>query len=338
MQLLKHDAELVRLLGDCDSAVARARSNADLLVIIDRLKSFKGGLRFDHAQSWVLLLLAIMAAIPALAGVLLMWFATACLGFASLYIWMSRKAAVDELPKKIARKCSLLSNGLQDPGGSADERFNQLSEEFADYDRGNDSRRIEASAKGLYQGPRHQLSFVFHHLRYVNSHIKNQPNNESERVYESFDRYSLVIDFPWIKDVVVLSNALDQKKARRGAFETTFADFNRAFILNGESELVCAKFAKPATQVFLLGLHRRLKNVNLEFSSRGRLCLSFDDTEVMAYDDPGTFEDLQGFYDNIERGLALPNLFPVLALVHELAELQDDNFDRPLKVTEEMEQ
>lgn len=43
MQFLKHDAELVRLLERSDSEVARARSNDDLLQIIDNLKSFKGG-------------------------------------------------------------------------------------------------------------------------------------------------------------------------------------------------------------------------------------------------------------------------------------------------------
>ncbi|MFP3519887.1 hypothetical protein SB766_27275, partial [Pseudomonas sp. SIMBA_077] len=63
---------------------------------------------FDHAQSWLLLMLAIVSAIPAMAGVELMWFATACLGFATLYTWMGRKAVLDELPQKIARKCSFL--------------------------------------------------------------------------------------------------------------------------------------------------------------------------------------------------------------------------------------
>ena len=70
MQFLKHDAELVRLLERSDSEVARARSNDDLLQIIDNLKSFKGGLTFDHALPLVLLLLAIVSAIPAMAGVI----------------------------------------------------------------------------------------------------------------------------------------------------------------------------------------------------------------------------------------------------------------------------
>lgn len=338
MQFLKHDAELVRLLASCDSEVARARSNEDLLKVIDKLRTFKGGLKFDHAQPLVLLMLAIAAAVPAMAGVIPMVFVAACLGFASLYIWMSRKAAFDELPKKIARKCSFLSNGLWDPGGSADERFRQLSGEFDDYDRGNDSRRIEASAKGVYQVARHELSFVFHHLRYVNSHIKKKSDGESERVYESFDRFSLVVEFPWVRGVAVRSNLPDKKITKRKVFETTFDDFNRTFMFCGESELACARFATPTTLVFLLGLCRRLKNVNLEFSSQGRLCLSFDDAEVMAYQDPGTLEDLPGFYAKIKQGLKLPNLFPVLALVHELAELQDNNFELPLTVTDDMEQ
>ncbi|WP_443693222.1 hypothetical protein ACRZ5O_11020 [Pseudomonas protegens] len=337
MQFLKHDAELVQLLATSNAEVARAKSNEDLLRVIARLQSFRGGLDFDHAQSWLLLMLAIVSAIPAMAGVELMWFATACLGFATLYTWMGRKAVLDELPQKIARKCSFLSNGLWDPGGTADERFTQLSREFDDYDRGNDSRRIEASARGTYQGPRHQLSFVFHHLRYVNSHYKSKSDGESERVYESFDRFSLVVDFPWVRGVMVRSDLPNTKSKKRKVFETTSDDFNRSFSFTGDSELACAKFATPTTLAFLLELRRRLKKVNLEFSSEGHLCLSFDDAEVMAYKDPGTFDDLPSFYANIEQGLPLPNLFPVLALVHELAELHDNNFDLPLKVTDEME-
>ncbi|KTC32811.1 hypothetical protein AO265_04090 [Pseudomonas sp. ABAC61] len=338
MQFLKRDAALVRLLGDCNVAVAQAQSNEDLLAIIDRLKAFKGGLQFDHAQSWVLLSLAVASAMPALAGVVLMWFATACLGFASLYIWMSRSAALDELPKSIARQCSFLSNGLCDPGGTADERLGRLNEEFDDYDRGNDSRRIEASASGVYQGARHQLSFVFHHLHYVNSHNKTKSDGESERVYEHFDRFSLVVEFPWVTGVKVRSDLASKKSTRSKVFETTSDEFNRTFSFAGDSELDCAKFATPTTLAFLLNIYRRLKKVNLEFSSQGHLCLSFDDAEVMAYKDPGTLEDLSSFYASIEQGLELPNLFPVLALVHELAELHDNNFDLPLKVAEELEQ
>ncbi len=338
MQFLKHDAELVQLLATCNAEVARAKTNEDLLQVIGRLQSFKGGLQFDHAQPLMLVMLAIVSAIPAMAGVVVMWFIAACFGFASLIIWMSRKAAFDELPKKIARKCSFLSNGLCDPGGTAEERFTQLSGEFEDYERGNDSRRIVDSAGGTYQGARHQLPFVFHHLRYVNSHYKSKSDGESERVYESFDRFSLVVDFPWVTGVMVCSDRPNKKRTKRKVFETTSDDFNRAFNFTGDSELACAKFATPTTLAFLLRLCRQLKKVNLEFSNEGRLCLSFDDAEVMAYKDPGTFEDLSGFYANIERGLELPGLFPVLALVHELAELHDNNFDLPMKVADEMEQ
>lgn len=337
MQFLKRDAELAQLLITSNAEVARARSNEELLQVIARLQSFKGGLQFDHARSWLLLMLAIVSAIPAIAGVVWMWFVTACLGFACLYTWMGRQAELDELPKKIARKCSFLTNGLWDPGGTAEERFTQLNSEFEDYDRGNDSRRIEASARGIYQGARHQLSFVFHHLCYVNSHYKSKSDGESERVYESFDRFSLVVDFPWVSGVKVRSHLPNKKRTERQVFETTSDDFNRAFSLSGDSELACARFATPTTLAFLLQLCRRLKKVNLEFSSEGRLCLSFDDAEVMAYKDPGTFADLPGFYANVEQGLELPNLFPVLALVHELAELHDNNFDLPLKVADEME-
>ena len=337
MQFLKHDAELVRLLERSDSEVARARSNDDLLQIIDNLKSFKGGLTFDHALPLVLLLLAIVSAIPAMAGVIWMWFATGCLGFASLYTWMSRANVIDDLPKKIARKCSFLSNGLRDPGGSADERFQRLSEEFDDYDRGNDSRRIKDSAKGVYQGTLHQLSFVFHHLYYVNSRDKTDSDGKTERIYTGFDRYSLVVDFPWVKGVKARTHPSNKKRTKLKGFDTTSDEFNRVFSLSGESELACAKFATPTTMAFLLNLSRRLTNVNLEFSDQGRLCLSFDNPEVMAYKDPGTLKDLPAFYANIKQGLELPGLFPVLALVHELAELHDNNFEPALKATDQME-
>lgn len=337
MQFLKHDADLIRLLGDCDVAVLQARSNEDLLIVIDRLKAFKGGLQFDHAQSWVLLLLAIVSAISALAGLVLMWFATACLGFASLYIWMSRSAALDELPKNIARKCSFLSNGLRDPGGTADERLSWLNEEFDDYDRGNDSRRIEASARGVYQGRRHQLSFVFHHLHYVNAHNKTKSDGESEKVYEHFDRFSLVVDFPWVTGVTVRSDLPSKKALGPRSSRPRPMNSTGSSVLPVTASWI-AQSSRHLQSWLFAGSSSAAEKVNLEFSSQGHLCLSFDDAEVMAYKDPGTLEDLASFYANIECGLELPNLFPVLALVHELAELHDNNFDLPLKVADEMEQ
>lgn len=74
-------------------------------------------------------------------------------------------------------------------------------------------------------------------------------------------------------------------------------------MLRGNDQASCERFVTPATLDLLLGLARHLDQPNLEFSSQERLCLSFDNAQVMAHADLGALSDLSVFRERIEEGL-----------------------------------
>lgn len=328
MLFFLRDQALVRLLSDCQARVSRARSNADLLEVLGRLEVFPGGLKFDQVQS---ILLLVLAGASLLAAWLLddmgwmVWVALGC-GYFSYHFRKGLSGNLTDLAQSIARKCAMFSNDLSEADSDADWCLKRLSTEFADYGRGNERRYIVDSVRGVYQGVQYPLAFEYYHLQYVNSRTERGAGGTNRTVYDTFDRYSLVLDFPWVKGISVQSNPLEIPLAGE-RLQTHWDDFNRTFVLRGIDQANCEGFATPETLVFLMVLLRHLDKVNLEFSSQGRLCLSFDNAHVMAHADPGPLSDLPAFREQIKAGIALPGLYPVLELMHRLAELQGGRAD-----------
>lgn len=336
MLFFLRDHALNRLLQDCQVRVTRAQSKADLLEVLDRLEVFPGELEFDHAQSILLLVMAFVSLITALlvdgmGG--MVWVAVACCIF-SYYVKKGLSGSLTNLSAGIARKCALFSNGLSESDSSADWCLTKLDSQFGDYRRGNERRHIVTSAQGVYQGSRYSLAFEYHHLLYVNA-VSERGASGFRTVYKSFDRYSLVLDFPWLKGISLQSDPLEMPLAGQH-FKTDCDEFDRTFLLRSSDKTHFESFATPATLSLLLDVSRLLNKVNLEFSSEGRLCLSFDNAEVFAHADPGPLSDLAAFRQRIIAGVALPGLYPVLERMHRLAELHGHPLDHPLVVTEKV--
>lgn len=326
MLFFLRDQALVRLLSDCRMRVAHAQSNADLLEVLDRLEVFPGGLEFDHVQSIALLVLAFASLAAALLmddmGGMFWVFLALC--FFSYRVSKRVSGSLTDLAASIARKCLMFCHELSEFDANAVWRLKRLDNEFTDYQRGNERerRRIVDSLQGLSQGPRHSLAYEYHHLQYVNSRRERDASGDFRAVYETYNRYSLVLDFPWVRDIAVRSSPLEVPLAGQ-PFKTDCADFNQTFVLRGNDQASCEHFATPATLSLLMELSRHLDRVNLEFSSQGRLCLSFDNDDIMAHADLGSLSDLSAFCDRIKAGIELPRLYPLLGLMHRLAELHD---------------
>ncbi|MGH8333523.1 MAG: hypothetical protein ACRES0_24315, partial [Pseudomonas sp.] len=217
----------------------------------------------------------------------------------------------------------------------------RLGEEFKDFHRGSYSRQILKSVQGTYLGAVHELPFTYQHLQYVDreSYKTTVPDGaggtkvETKTVDREFARHSLVLDFPWVENVVVRGDrhwGVDLEET----LDTASSEFNCAFHLTGITQIACAVFVKPATVLHLLQLAQQLSDVNLEFSEHGRLCLSFSDAGLLAPSATEGLENLQAFEQLVETGIRLPRLDLLLSWVHRLAELHDDNFalsPKPLK-------
>jgi hypothetical protein len=228
---------------------------------------------------------------------------------------------------------SFFHNGLICLEEDSDRTLNRLDAQFGDYSRGNYSRSLVESIQGVFTGTLRKIPYTYRQLHYVNRRkvhttVTDKDGNqrtETRVVYDHYDRYSLVVDFPWVTGISVRSD--DQSENDYAwPMDTASLDFNKAFRLTGQSEMLCAKFIKPSTVLHLLKLFDILHRPNLEFSDNGKLCLSFANNDLFTFSTEYSLTSPNEFYAEIDAGIELPRLMSVLQWSHELSELHDDNF------------
>ncbi|MFK3680305.1 hypothetical protein [Pseudomonas sp. NPDC088890] len=363
-----HNAQLKGVIEFATQTGQSASSKQDLLHAVQAIRDFKGPLRFDNTLPWCLtLLLASLTLVvvglcyqypmqattwaakvtPDKAHLLLLAVIGGLLTLTvlSLRAIFKRANLLSGLSTDLARRSSLFSAGLSPIDSPPGLILEQLCEHFEDYQRGNHSRDITRALRGRYQGPLHSFEYAYYQLHYVVRRLEQEEvsdgkggtRQQTRVVYDHHDRFSLVLDFPWIEGIAVRSggpSAIDFEHKH----QTSSTDFNRAFTLTGASAMACARFAKPVTVVHLLGLKPRFSQLNLEFSlNQGGLCISFDNSDLLGFQLPCDLHSPSEFYALIDAGVPLPALTQLLEAIHTLAEQHDDNFNLPRQATPHME-
>lgn len=350
------NARFNELLAVSEASIDRAESNTDLLKVIHQFVSYDDPLEFDRTRAWRffgagLLLLASAVAlywVGNIYSVALFFYRLEIdpdsfgmgTGFLGIVIavwslaWMkSRSDRLPSLSKRIARLSSYFHNGLTFLKEDSATTLKKLDTEFGDYRRGDYSRELVKSIQGVFTGALRNLPYTYRQLHYVNRRVvhttvtdeKGNTKTESRVVYDHYDRYSLVIDFPWVTGISVRSDHQSENDYSH-PMDTASPDFNKAFRLTGRSEMLCAKFIKPSTVLHLLKLSDILHRPNLEFSDSGALCLSFESSDLFAYGAQYSLASPNNFYAEISAGIELPRLMSALQWSHALSELHDDNF------------
>lgn len=354
-----HNARLRALLRNVDGAINPHSSKAELLAAVQQVRDFNEPLQFDNStpKAFALGSLAIGAAAIAfgqwapfeakawltrLFGMnhgetlaLLVLLALVVM-IASLVFMRVRSNRLHKVSEEIARYSSWLTHGLQGIATPRDALLQRLSSDFGDYARGNYSREITCAVQAVYPGAVHALPYAYYQLHYVNRRVvtttesdgKGGTRTVTKTVYDHYDRYSLVIDFPWVEGVTART-AGGRNLDFEHRHDTASSEFNKAFTLSGGTRMACARFAKPVTVLHLLNMHKQWRNLNLEFSWHGQLCLSFDDSSTLDFAMRCDLSSPDDFHAWIDEGVRLPYLENALAQVHTLAEQHDDNFNLP---------
>lgn len=366
--LQNHNTRLDAAIAAAREATEAATSKADLLRAVTYIRDFKGELRFDNTITfWQ----GVFLGVPAIAFLALWYTATpadlarlagssgwliqavlltagVCLAILALGKFLIIHLNGDLLPSlssDIAQQAGMLTAAMSKLDESPARTLSRLRLCFQDYARGNHSREILEAFQGYYQGAKHAFAYCYYHLEYVEarqvrervSDGKGGSRYETRTKYDYRDRYSLVVEFPWVRGIAVRYD--DQEKID---FETshtpTASDFNDAFVLTGVSTLACARFAKPVTVLQLLAMEARLDELNLEFSLQdGGLCVSFDNDDLLDVKMPCNLTTPGPFHAFIESGVHLENLEWLLEAVHTLALQHDDNFELPPAADSPME-
>lgn len=354
-----HNARLKALIQSVEGAISPESNKDELLAAVQQVRDFKEALQFDNSTPKTLGLGSLAVIVAAIAfgqwapleakawltrlfgmqygeSLSLVGAVALVVMIASFIFMRVRSNRLHKVSEDIARYSSWDTIGLYSIDTPREVLLQRLLQDFGDYNRGNYSREITSAANAVYPGAVHELPYAYYQLHYVNKRIvtttesdgKGGTRTVTKTVYDHYDRYSLVIDFPWVEGVTAQTTGGSVLNFEH-RHDTASSEFNKAFTLSGGTRMACAKFAKPVTVLHLLAMHKHFRGMNLEFSWHGQLCMSFEDSNTLDFDMRCDLSTPDEFHAWIDEGVRLPHLENALAMVHTLAEQHDDNFNLP---------
>jgi hypothetical protein len=331
--------------------INRRCTKEDVLKIVDRFRSYKGSLEYSHTPSVLVCIAGVLMMFPGSFELykglnsyyyhpssqpyFVLWMVMLVVGLLtavfSLLLICERSAEIPSLSNQLLRIAGVLNFPLSQHHRPYDESLRYLQSAFGDFDRGNYSRQLLMAYNGKYKGARHQLSFEHFCLEYVNERVEpvvvsnGKTTTVSTRiVYDTFYRYSIVVDFPWVKNVKVQA---DGQTSFRHKLDTAHPDFNRIFKVSADDSVTGVKFLKPTTVLHVLAMADNFGDLNIELSHDGKLCMSFNNDNMMTPFPQGlSLNAPADFYTAVERGIQFHHLKYALEQIHILAEQHDDNF------------
>lgn len=319
-----------RVLRQVEEAADSAKTEEELIEAVDIACQYPGSLYPNNTIPIILIICGVLIAVIALFGadgkpsdkaimVIMLALAVSFTGFAMTLRDSSRPV---DISYKIARLTSYFSNNLKVFHGTSSSDLLELRKKFKDFNQGKQGS-LCLSLAGEYCGKIHEFNYKLYRLEYYKSTL-NYLKDNSRKEY----RYSLIVDFPWVKNIGVFAAPVG-KVPHPIIWTTSLSDFNNKFTLSGNSEFECSKFAKPASLQHIVLMGAEFRNLNLEFSSNGTLCVSLDN-DILQFKDIGiTILARHLFISKIKEGIELPQLQQLLSMIHKLAEYYDDNFEAP---------
>lgn len=318
------------VLKQVEEAADSAKSQEELVKAVDIACQYPGSLYPNKTVPIILIICGALVAAIALLGpdgkpsdkAIIVSMLALTASFIGVAMLIQQSSQSSDISYKIAQLSSYLSNSLAVFDGTSSSNLIDLRNKFRDYRRGNQGE-LCLSLAGEYHGEIHELTYKLYKLKYHKSSLDARDDKAQEKY-----RYSLIIEFPWVKNIYVRSGSVGEVNYPI-TWETTSPDFNDKFTLSGNSEIECSKFAKPASLQHITLMGTEFQNLNLEFSSSGTLCVSLDN-DILQFKDIGiTILARHLFISKIKEGIELPQLQRLLSMTHRLAEYYDDNFEAP---------
>ncbi|MFJ4443849.1 hypothetical protein ACIPZ8_17405 [Pseudomonas sp. NPDC089422] len=351
---ITHNERLEAAIIAAREMTEAATSKDELLQVVASLRDFQGGLRFENTGDWRK---ALMYAALSLGSLLLggawaqglvqlngdpgvikasMIICILIFAGAAYAKWKGTPTSEEWLPElsyQIAQRAGMIEAGIRPISTPPEHILSRLSDHFADYLRGDHSSEIIGAFEGRHEGERHTFHFSYFNLEYVDErqerHSTGGGNYETRTVHDHYNRFSLVVEFPWVRGIAVRTDEQEDVDFDY-LYETPSIEFEDTFYLTGITRKVCARFAKPETIEHLLELEANLIDMNLEFSEEGgELCISFEDDDLMGVELPCDLSSTEQFYAHIEAGVSLDELKWLLDALHTLACLHDNLLESP---------
>lgn len=339
---------LEALITTGEQKFSKCGSRDDLLKCIDDFRSYPGELTFNHKKTTIWCILLTVVCIPSsVIGIAraqnlgltpfdVLTYGSLAVAMITLISFItlicqacSQANRIPHLSKRMLFWSASTDHGITGFGGDWDSKMSTLKNTYGDFDRGF-QRELTYGVKGVFPGDLHDLAYEYFAWKYtVKTYVPQVDSKGKVTMVEKntdYNRYCLIIDFPWVKNVVVRGDGSSSFSLPRRV-NTASSQFNSCFDVSGSDAITAAKFLKPTTINHLLEMARIYGSANLEFSSNGKLCFSFTNSNMMDTTFQGmTLLEPDKFHDAIVTGIRLEHLFYALHMIHRLAEQHDDNF------------
>lgn len=334
--------EVKQLIERLALDIQYAQSSEQIVAAVGKVKSYGKPLVYDHSRHYV------VASLSAVLGIIVVasshyklplmptwsnqganW--SLIIGIACMVLSIALISTVFRAKKRIAnvaalayQKDAMLDNDLQEkaPFNSEEMRIR-----FSELNRGNHSRAFIKVIGGKFQGEEHQFQFDYYHFQYVNKRTVTRMHGKRMRtktVYDKYDRFGLLIPFYYAKNMQIFSLQPDWQYAQK--LSSGSIAFDKAFKIRADDELAASKFLKPAVIVAILDMSAFLSKMNIEIDATGLMCLSFNDSNMIAGNQRFDLSDPGAFYEELAGQTKLRRLDRTLRFVHQLLKHSDSNF------------
>ncbi|WP_407364164.1 hypothetical protein HKW97_23965 (plasmid) [Pseudomonas luteola] len=335
-----HNQRLAELVSRMVNRIDQAHSTSDFVAVIREVGAFDESLRYNLIVPgliliplWVVFLFGFSLLVNGppdwgwiawLFDYLNAKFVGLCILFPMSFVNVLYTSSVvrlageiSTLSRYVAERYLHLTYQISEVQPDAGMQLSWLAATFKDFSRGTKDffdgykQYLAVALSGIYRGQFETFTYSYHHLRYT---IKRSSASEDE-----LDRYSLTVEFPWVREVTVRGEFWGSVD-REVRWKTSNTRFNRCFTLTGSREDVCEGFARAEMLECCLKLAACLKDMNMEFSDTGYLCLSFDN-DLMEIRTWHTLHNAKAFEAEMQEGFRLPHLDFTLAQLERMRAL-----------------
>lgn len=339
---MSHNAQLAKLLAATQKSIAEAKSTQDLERALQALRNFNGPLKFKNHLYYACMGLGAVALgaigyhfllepiIPIL-GVLYLLVALLVAGVGGAFMVWRRRSKKTSLVERLRQRNLWFHFNLHEQTVDAVAEAKKMAAQFKEFDRGNHSRKIEMRVSGQLAGQYSQASFDYFHFHYVDRETRHTSNSkggsDTQTEYHHYHRYGIWLDFGLSEAVSIASLP---PKVKGVKYTTASNSFNKRFKVIASEELTAAKLLKPAVVVLLESAALEFKKLNLEINAAGRLCISFENDDLLTPPGKASLEDLDVLAQELATPPILPRYAHLLNLVDELFRLNRNNFTQSL--------
>lgn len=218
-----------------------------------------------------------------------------------LGVMRHRKCRIRDLSYELFDADSLLDNNIQ-PFVSR-ESFSEelLFSSFSEFRRGNYSREFRQFLK-ISQDTRPEA--IYYHFHYVDRRVEKTTSRDSdgrvrtetEIVYNHYDRYGIIFDFLYGQGLSLNSSGDTHNKVN---YKPSYTLFNKKFEIGANSEIDAAKMLKPALQVELFEMTKKIPDINIQISNNNQLLIGTHENMFSRTKPNYTLKDPQAFYNEL---------------------------------------